>query len=98
MNIDKVFKGNHTKARYLNLPEKEVVNIYPNPTRGLLFYKPKNPTELERITVCRSDGRIVKEFKPSQNPINLESIDHGIYLVFFHFKRSVSGFRIIKFD
>ena len=98
INIDKVFKGNHTKARYLSLPKKEMVSIYPNPTRALLYFEPENPSELERISLNGSDGKTIREFKANQNPINLESVDPGIYLIFFHFKRSVSTFRIIKID
>ena len=96
-NIDRVFKGHQTQARLLEYNE-QIVKLFPNPTNGLLFFEPENPEDLDYITISGLDGKVIRKVKASENPINLESFSPGIYMAFFHFKKTTSGFRIIRLD
>ncbi|MCK5820656.1 MAG: hypothetical protein KAH17_02175 [Bacteroidales bacterium] len=93
--IDQVFKGNLTRIQQLNMPQKQVVNVFPNPTNGLVYFDPENPEELISIVVIASDGRIIQTLKPQQNPIDLSGSPIGTYQILFHYKKTTTAFPVV---
>jgi len=93
--IDKVFKTNLTRIQKLNIPQKQVVNVFPNPSNGLVYFDPENPEELKSILVTTSDGKKIKTFNPSQNPMDLSSLPKGAYQIFFQYEKSITAFPIL---
>ncbi|MEA1876607.1 MAG: alpha/beta hydrolase-fold protein [Bacteroidota bacterium] len=93
--IDQVFKGNLTRIKLLDIPPKQVVNVFPNPSNGLVYFDPENPEELKTILVTTSDGKRIRTFKPNQNPMNFTNLPQGTYQIFFQYQKTTTAFPIV---
>ena len=60
-----------------NSPKLE---IYPNPTNGILYLENKDGLRVEKITILNQSGRIIFETE-EEKPIQLKNIPAGLYIV-----------------
>ncbi|MEM9052453.1 MAG: T9SS type A sorting domain-containing protein, partial [Bacteroidota bacterium] len=73
--------------------ELEQVNIYPNPSQGVVFV---NGTDISKITVFDIEGRRVLETKRIE--VDIEHLENGVYLMEIIDKDGLRGVRrVVKF-
>ena len=60
------------------LPDFQVFNIYPNPTKGILYI---NGMNLKLAKVYDSSGKLVSVKNTSSNSVNVENLPKGTYLI-----------------
>ncbi len=95
MFIDEVFRGHLSEQGLLDLPEKQVVKVYPNPSKGIVYFEPENPKDLLSIQIYSNEGKLIKTLGPDQNPMDLTDLPTGSYQVFYHYPRTTTAFPII---
>ncbi|MGB0390195.1 MAG: T9SS type A sorting domain-containing protein [Salibacteraceae bacterium] len=87
MNLEKVTQSDNS------------INIYPNPTNGVLNFESTN--NIEKIEVYNTIGGLVyKNFYKNKNRVlvDLESLHNNMYLIKLYSQNEVSTHRIIKQD
>ena len=94
-NID----GNYQYSDNCMLSNREYyadkLNVYPNPTTGVLHLDIEDETKIEKIEVYDFSGKIIKEIK-GELLINIESLASGNYLLRVFTSEGVVIKKIIK--
>lgn len=77
---------------------KTKMQVYPNPTKGLLYLK--STENVVTIEIFDLSGRKVMETKPNQkdSQINIERLSAGMYMMKTQTKAGVEVYKIIKKD
>ena len=66
----------------IDAKNNSTLNVYPNPTSDKLFIEGLNANESNTVKVYDIQGKLVEELKlNSDNTININNLDKGIYLV-----------------
>ena len=63
------------------LPFGNNIELYPNPFVDAIYFS--NIENIERVTVTNLVGQIVIDFKPTDNKIDTQNLNKGVYLVTF---------------
>lgn len=93
--IDNVFKENLTIIQELNNPQKKV-EVYPNPTSDLIYFKPEDPEELVSITLKTNQGKTIKTFNTKQNPLDVSELSVGTYHLLFVYESTITSVTFVK--
>ena len=62
--------------------EKSTLQIFPNPTKNIIYIK--NKSEIEKIKIFDYLGKEVLTQTQNNNEINIENLSNGIYLIEIH--------------
>ena len=71
-------------------------SVYPNPVKDILNIKLTEGEEIEKILVYSTLGKLVKEYKITNNTINIESLASGIYILKVITKDAILTEKIVK--
>lgn len=80
------------------LPVDDKIKLYPNPTKGLVYFGiPENVDELE-VTLYNVLGKQIEIFSISKNnnTIDMSSLSKGIYLLLIESSKSSKTIKLIK--
>ena len=70
--------------------------LYPNPTKGIINFESDN-NKIDMVVVYNAIGKLLKQFIPNNNIINLETYPSGMYyLKFISNNNNESVHKIIK--
>jgi|GEM_PF-1908106 len=69
--------------------------IYPNPVSDFLNISPSLAQEMEAITICNIQGKIIKNLPDHQSRINTEDLPSGMYIIKWISKKGVANYRKI---
>ncbi|MBL4594018.1 MAG: zinc-dependent metalloprotease, partial [Flavobacteriales bacterium] len=75
------------------------INIYPNPTSGLINLEFKTTQDIDKISISDLQGKIVyldKNITISSIQIDLNSLSNGVYMLQVQSKNDVSVYKVIK--
>jgi hypothetical protein len=74
------------------------LNLYPNPTAGLLSVALKNHEEIVSVTVIDGHGRVAESFIPSgpQITLNTGNLQAGAYVLIIKTDQGVYRARFIR--
>ena len=75
--------------------KRETINIYPNPTNGVLHLKEISNNAVEIMSL---DGQVISTHQPKQEHINASHLANGIYLIKYTNKGIERYARFIKQD
>ena len=75
--------------------ETPSVNIFPNPTTGIIFFQGKMPEKAE-VTILNDQGMVMKRLTPVNNEIDISGYSKGLYSLLIRFNDQVIVKRIIK--
>jgi hypothetical protein len=65
----------------INTFNNQVLNLYPNPTIGLLQLQTPNNTNFNQIIITDSTGKIVLEQTQNTTQVNVEQLASGLYII-----------------
>lgn len=88
-----------TNSNVLDIEEElhHSVNLYPNPTNGVLNIEHSNTDEVSRIEVLDLQGKIVQTQNQKLNQIDLSSVDNGVYFIrIYSVLNQLNTYRIVK--
>ena len=60
---------------------ENLINIYPNPTSGILNIDPGQLSNVKTITITDHVGKVVKTISPDQTSVDVSNLQYGIYNV-----------------
>ena len=79
-----------------NISSVNNIILYPNPTKGIINFESDN-NKIDMVVVYNAIGKLLKQFIPNNNIINLETYPSGIYyLKFISKNNNESVHKIIK--
>ena len=66
-----------------DLAANSKLRIYPNPTRGLLYYEMKDNIHITHAAILSTTGQLMKEYNPMADKAELDVSDmpHGMYFL-----------------
>jgi len=63
---------------------KEIsLSIFPNPTKDYINYKTQYDVIVQKIEIINMEGQKIKEFLDPQKSLNVQDLNHGVYLMRF---------------
>lgn len=71
------------------------LNVYPNPSQGLINIGNINPNEVSNMLVYSIDGRLVRQFGVVDSFVNLGNLESGLYWIELRTKREVKRAQIV---
>ena len=74
---------------------QETINVYPNPTFGVVYFEHLETLDVKSIKVFNSSGVLIDEAE-NTNSIDLSGFIRGIYFIQFYSQSIVSTHKIIK--
>lgn len=78
----------------------EKIQIYPNPTKNILYIK--SPNEIKNIEIFDVAGRKVMNTnvssKQKETQVNLEKLNSGVYILKTYTSSGLETFKVIKKD
>ena len=74
---------------------KETINVYPNPTIGVVYFEGLETLDVKSIKVFNSSGVLIKGSNHTRS-IDLSSFPSGIYFIQFYSQNRISTHKIIK--
>jgi len=72
------------------------IEVYPNPVKDKLWFDNPNQIHIDKAEVYDMTGKRVKSFSSSDEAINLESLEQGVYFVKVKSKNSTKTFKVMK--
>ena len=72
------------------------IEVYPNPVKDKLWFDNPNQIHIDKAEVYDMTGKRVKSFSSSDEAINLESLEQGIYFVKVMSKNRTKTFKVMK--
>jgi hypothetical protein len=57
------------------------MSLYPNPAKSILNIKIKDSQTIDKITITEMTGKMVFEQWYDNNPINVEKLASGMYII-----------------
>lgn len=82
-------------AEELIFREREVYTVYPNPVGGVLMVT-GDMRDLLRVTLRSLDGKVVHDIQRPRFPLDLGSLNRGVYVVEFHTANGRISQRLLK--
>lgn len=61
--------------------ESEFITVYPNPAKNILNVKINDSRIIDKITITEITGKLVFEQAQNPNPVNLEKLASGLYIL-----------------
>lgn len=76
--------------------ELNALSVYPNPVESELNFE--NPTQinLDQVEVFNMKGQLVKSFKNTNNSINVDNLNQGVYFVKVKSEENIQTFKVLK--
>jgi hypothetical protein len=74
------------------------IQIYPNPSNGMLMLNNYVSNKIQRIELLSISGQTLREINPQQNTIDLNDISKGMYLIRFFDKKNTQLTRKVFID
>jgi hypothetical protein len=71
------------------------LNVYPNPSQGLINIDNINPNEVSNMLVYSIDGRLIRHFEVADSFVNLGTLETGIYWIELRTNRDVTRAQIV---
>ena len=65
-----------------NVENKELISIYPNPTKNELIIK-NEQVEINQVKIINSTGQVIRTFQGYSRILNVKDLPNGIYLIQF---------------
>jgi len=69
--------------------------LYPNPVNDFLNISPSLAREMEAITICNIQGKIIKNLPGHQSGISTEDLSSGMYIIKWINKKGLANYRKI---
>jgi len=70
------------------------IKVYPNPAEDFLFIE--SDKNIERVEIYDLFGKLLKQFNPNKNYINVSELKQGMYLIKIYDGKSNSLFKVLK--
>jgi len=80
----------------ISIPQKEIVNIYPNPTTDYLNINCNQNIIIDEISIYNTLGEKIFYNKTNERVVNISNFDQGIYIVIFKIENLEYVTKIIK--
>ena len=72
------------------------INIYPNPTTGMVTITNQDNLAIDKIEIVDTLGKIVSEETSNTSQIDISKFSKGIYILKIHSGKSVFQKKIVK--
>jgi len=72
----------------------ELVNLYPNPTKDIVYFK--DVTNIQNVKIIDTRGVVVLNIESSSNFIDVSKLSNGLYLILISAKDGYKSNRLIK--
>jgi minor extracellular serine protease Vpr len=73
---------------------KNIINIYPNPSRDELYINSKNT--IEKATILSIDGKIIKSISNNTNTLDVSFLNPGMYFLNIKSNNTIKTLKFIK--
>jgi hypothetical protein len=70
------------------------IQIFPNPTNGIITYQNSNNINISNIIVKNILGKIVLQPKPNSNTFDISELDSGIYFISFEVGNNITTYKV----
>ncbi|WP_340112163.1 M1 family aminopeptidase [Maribellus mangrovi] len=87
-------------SQIVKVPEvsqKQRLNIYPNPSIGLLNLSMPDNDQLIKSSIYSMDGELLKVFNGSNNMLNISNLSSGTYLLKVETRKNIFREKLIKY-